>query len=119
MAENKLPPPQFLCKRRVYTNNLPIAQVSCPPKFMTLPFHNIEKYGRAGITSLERDYKYEVWPEDIMKHLPPLVDLNIFKTPENAVLNEKDAILLEDDFSVQSNTKRLAIIKTHELTNDF
>jgi hypothetical protein len=77
---------QFICKRRNYTNNLPAAQLACPVKFLNLPFMNIERYAKCAITKLEGDYKYEVWPEEILKHCPPLVDLNIFKRNENAVV---------------------------------
>lgn len=39
-----------------------------------------------GITKLEEEFKYEVWPEEILKHCPPLVDLNIFKRDPSAVV---------------------------------
>jgi hypothetical protein len=95
---NKPVSQQFICKRRIYTNNLPTAQLACPVKFLNLPFQNIERYARCAITKMESDYKYEVWPEEILKHCPPLVDLNIFKRDENAVVSDWRRCLNEFQF---------------------
>ncbi|KAI6186896.1 RNA polymerase II-associated factor 1-like protein [Aphelenchoides besseyi] len=105
-SQTRVPPSQFICKRRVYNNTVPIPEIACPPKFIALPFQNVERYAKSGITKLEEEYRYEVWPEDFVKHCPSLVDLDAFIRSPDIKIDEKEAILLEDDLTPATNSKR-------------
>lgn len=64
------------------------------------------RHGKCQITKLEEDYTYEVVPEDILRHCPPLVDLSLFKRLPHAEMHPLDAELLDDDFGAPIGTKR-------------
>ncbi|CAD5212196.1 unnamed protein product [Bursaphelenchus xylophilus] len=104
MADQKLK--AGIISRRVYTNDVPMADVSIPPKFLKMQFNDLERHAKCQISKLEEEYTYEVVPEDILKLCPPLVDISVFKRPEEIEFDPLDALLLEDDFGNQQSSKR-------------
>ncbi|KAI6220670.1 RNA polymerase II-associated factor 1-like protein [Aphelenchoides fujianensis] len=106
MSRNRPPAALFVCKKRTYTNTLTTSDVACPPKFANLWFHTVERYGECRLNSLTAETKFEVWPEDILTNCPSLIDLSIYERGPDVPINEKDAILMEDDSAPNPNTKR-------------
>ncbi|CAD5207392.1 unnamed protein product [Bursaphelenchus okinawaensis] len=104
MTENK--PKPGIISRRVYTNDVPLADVSNPPKFLKMQYNELERHAKCHISKLEEDYTYEVVPEDILRLCPSLVDISVFKRPKNAELHPDDAALLEDEFGSSASSKR-------------
>ncbi|KAI6177409.1 hypothetical protein M3Y97_00903900 [Aphelenchoides bicaudatus] len=97
----------FIHPHREYVNSVPIAQLACPARFMEMSFLKLERFAKPGLTSLDKEYQYTVWPENLMKYCPSLVDLSIFQNDKNTTLNEKDAFLLEDAVPVDSRRSQL------------
>ncbi|EYC04942.1 hypothetical protein Y032_0085g1878 [Ancylostoma ceylanicum] len=106
-SKHKRHGPDFICKPR-FRNTLP--DVPFPGKFLPCPFVELERFIDYKPTSLEMEYKYEVQCEmDIGLNLD-LIDPNTYKVDSNAEiqLNEKDAILLEDEDANSKQIKRSA-----------
>ncbi|KAK5965093.1 RNA polymerase II-associated factor 1 [Trichostrongylus colubriformis] len=99
--------PDFICKPR-FRNTLP--DVPFPGKFLPCPFVELERFIDYKPTSLEMEYKFEVQCEmDIGLNLD-LIDPNTYKVDNSSEiqLNEKDALLLEDEDSNAKQIKRSA-----------
>ncbi|KAK6023066.1 Paf1 [Ostertagia ostertagi] len=97
--------PDFICKPR-FRNTLP--DVPFPGKFLPCPFVELERFIDYKPTSLEMEYKFEVQCEmDIGLNLD-LIDPNTYKVDNSSEiqLNEKDALLLEDEDSNAKQIKR-------------
>ncbi|WKY12482.1 hypothetical protein Q1695_003792 [Nippostrongylus brasiliensis] len=99
--------PDFICKPR-FRNTLP--DVPFPGKFLPCPFVDLERFIDYKPTSLEMEYKYEVQCEmDIGLNLDLIDPLTYKVNPNNEIqINEKDAILLEDEDSNSKQIKRSA-----------
>ncbi|KJH45586.1 Paf1 [Dictyocaulus viviparus] len=97
----------FICKPR-FRNTLP--DVPFPGKFLPCPFVELERFIDYKPTSLEMEYKFEVQCEMDMGLNLDLIDPNTYKVDPNIEiqLNEKDAILLEDEDSNAKQIKRSA-----------
>ncbi|VDO91008.1 unnamed protein product [Heligmosomoides polygyrus] len=106
-----------------YRNTLP--DVPFPGKFLPCPFVELERFIDYKPTSLEMEYKFEVQCEmDIGLNLD-LIDPTTYKVNPNAEIqvNEKDAILLEDEDSNIKSAQHSKVVpwmrKTQYISSEF